>query len=114
MGQWINRKLEATSIRSICVVCQKNPQKRSGHGYKSICSPCSKRLYEPTRNQRVDKQKRPYRSFVKDQCERCGFVPEHICQLDVDHKDGNHSNNEEANLQTLCANCHRLKTRLQG
>jgi 5-methylcytosine-specific restriction endonuclease McrA len=31
-------------------------------------------------------------------------------QLDVDHIDGNHRNNNPENLQTLCANCHRLKT----
>jgi 5-methylcytosine-specific restriction endonuclease McrA len=28
----------------------------------------------------------------------------------VDHIDGNHSNNDPANLQTLCKNCHSLKT----
>jgi 5-methylcytosine-specific restriction endonuclease McrA len=42
----------------------------------------------------------------------CGFVPVHSCQLDVDHIDGNRNNNDLANLQTLCANCHRLKTKL--
>ncbi len=31
-------------------------------------------------------------------------------QLQVDHKDGNHSNNDKDNLQTLCGNCHYLKT----
>ena len=36
-----------------------------------------------------------------------------MCQLDVDHIDGNHNNDEEVNLQTLCANCHRLKTYVQ-
>ncbi len=44
-------------------------------------------------------------------CIKCGFVPEDICQLDVDHIDGNHQNNDPTNLQTLCANCHRLKTK---
>jgi len=46
----------------------------------------------------------------KDYCELCGFVAEHRSQLDVDHIDGEHLNNEPDNLQTLCANCHRLKT----
>jgi len=40
-------------------------------------------------------------------------MPQDICQLDVDHIDGNHKNNEINNLQTLCANCHRLKTKLE-
>ncbi|MFL6518165.1 MAG: HNH endonuclease signature motif containing protein, partial [Bacillus sp. (in: firmicutes)] len=43
-------------------------------------------------------------------CEKCGFKAEHPCQLDVDHIDGKHNNNDESNLQVLCANCHRLKT----
>jgi 5-methylcytosine-specific restriction endonuclease McrA len=35
-------------------------------------------------------------------------------QLDVDHIDGDHTNNELNNLQTLCANCHRLKTQVNN
>ena len=31
-------------------------------------------------------------------------------QLQVDHIDGNHSNDNKDNLQTLCGNCHYLKT----
>ena len=53
---------------------------------------------------------KPYIVYKKTSCEFCGFLPVHTCQLDVDHIDGNHSNNEPSNLQTLCANCHRLKT----
>ena len=51
-----------------------------------------------------------YRHFKKDHCEACGFVALHSVQLDIDHIDGDHSNNDELNLMTLCANCHRLKT----
>jgi hypothetical protein len=47
-------------------------------------------------------------------CSKCGFVAENKCQLDVDHIDGNHRNNDEYNLQILCANCHRLKTYLNS
>ena len=46
----------------------------------------------------------------KDKCERCGFVPKHMCQLDVDHIDGDGSNHDEDNIQTLCTRCHRIKT----
>ena len=51
------------------------------------------------------------RKSKKDSCERCGFIPEDKVQLDVDHIDGDRSNNDITNLQTLCANCHRLKTK---
>lgn len=50
--------------------------------------------------------------YKKDHCERCGFIPEDLVQLDTDHIDGNPSNNDPQNIQTLCANCHRLKTKL--
>lgn len=55
-----------------------------------------------------------YTRYKKDYCESCGFVAIHRVQLDVDHIDGNHTNNEPSNLQTLCANCHRLKTQLNN
>lgn len=51
-----------------------------------------------------------YRAHKKSKCEKCGFIPELNIQLDVDHIDGNKNNNDVSNLQTLCANCHRLKT----
>lgn len=60
-----------------------------------------------------DKRKFPYKTHKIGFCELCGFLPKHACQLDVDHIDGNHLNNELSNLQTLCANCHRLKTAQQ-
>jgi 5-methylcytosine-specific restriction endonuclease McrA len=56
----------------------------------------------------------PYSVYKKDKCEHCGFIPVHSSQLDVDHIDGDRWNNDPANLQTLCANCHRLKTHLSG
>lgn len=58
---------------------------------------------------------RPYkRRIVASHCIKCGFIPIDLCQLDVDHIDGNHKNNAADNLQVLCANCHRLKTKLNG
>ena len=78
--------------------CQKHASKRRSSDFKE------------KRNKYAARYKRPYREFLKDYCECCGFVATHRCQLDVDHIDGNHSNNAPENLQTLCANCHRLKT----
>lgn len=48
--------------------------------------------------------------YKKDMCEKCGFVPVHKIALHVDHIDGNSSNNDPSNFQTLCANCHAHKT----
>ena len=61
-----------------------------------------------------------YRKYRKDYCEnidgrlgfKCDYKIQWEGQLDVDHIDGNHNNNEESNLQTLCKNCHALKTNI--
>lgn len=47
-------------------------------------------------------------------CELCSFIAKDPIQLDVDHIDGNPANNDKSNLQTICANCHRLKTKLNN
>ncbi|WWC82027.1 hypothetical protein [Burkholderia phage vB_BpP_HN05] len=104
MRQIRYRKPEPPEVRGLCVLCNNNPQKHRGGGkYKPLCSPCDKREFSPTR---------VYRKHVKDTCEECGFTSQYPCQFDVDHKDGNHDNNDPDNLWTLCANCHRLKTHL--
>lgn len=55
------------------------------------------------------KNYRVYRQHMADACERCGFVPVVSAQLDVHHRDGDHANNVPENLETVCANCHRLE-----
>lgn len=63
-------------------------------------------------NTRANIKRQPYRSHKKKYCEKCNFIGQDSCQLHVDHIDGNHSNNSIENLQTLCANCHALKSKL--
>lgn len=65
----------------------------------------------------VNGQQTPYKAALKKKketltCEKCGFKAVDTCQLDVDHIDGDKSNNDPSNHQILCANCHRLKTKL--
>jgi hypothetical protein len=66
--------------------------------YRSKCSACRK----------------TGRAMKGDTCNLCGFIPVDRIQLDIDHIDGNPSNNDPLNVQTLCANCHRLKTKLNN
>lgn len=80
-------------------LCEKNGYSKTGRPlYRSKCSPCRK----------------TGRAMKGNTCDACGFIPVDRIQLDVDHIDGNPSNNDPQNVQTLCANCHRLKTKLNN
>lgn len=54
-----------------------------------------------------------FRDGLGPVCERCGFVPEDRCQLEADHivARWRGGTDEPENRQTLCANCHALKTK---
>lgn len=98
-------------VQGICTQCNKNkqtPAPKSKLGYKrylELCSSCSKRKY----GLGVSSTNRFYSKYKDQQCAECGFVAVNSCQLDIHHKDHNHTNNDLSNLITLCANCHRLK-----
>lgn len=68
--------------------------------YTKYCVPCKTIMYIP---------KFQYQAAKDTKCAQRGFEG-HFSQLDVDHIDGNHNNHDPTNLQTLCSNCHRLKT----
>lgn len=81
--------------------CKKGTSKLGFTLYRKYCKICYR-----------GKHFKPWILHRKKTCEECGFIPKWIGQLDVDHIDCNKNNNDPSNLQTLCANCHRLKTHL--
>ena len=119
--------------RPICRYCNINQGKHRGRNkagipkFASICNTCWRRrrlllgpLESPHRKLTVEERRvrrmrvrKDYRKHVGDSCERCGFIALYPCQLDVDHIDDDRTNNDPSNLQTLCANCHRLVTYLR-
>lgn len=91
-----------------CVVC--GPSVRIKKAYKKRGN--GKQHYRCYHKYLVTKLhiERPWQFHKKEYCETCGFVAKHECQLTVDHIDGNRYNNEISNYQTLCHNCHVLKS----
>lgn len=108
MGNWVHRisQINAELRTAVCESCGPVRIKSKGPkgGARWRCAKGKKRYRSPF----YDK---PYRKNLLKTCERCPFVPEDACQLDIHHLDGNHDNDDPANLQTLCANCHRLVTK---
>ena len=91
--------------RPLCEHCKVSLSKSNGkskHGFTKwhkYCVTCSKAAYNP---------KHGYLLHKKNKCEKCSFIPEDKCQLDIVYKDGDKKNKEKSNLKTLCANCSRI------
>lgn len=107
-------KQEPRHVRGFCVLGCGRLQRKKGTDtqgrpiYRALCDRCHRERHG------IARDSREYVAHKGPICEECGFVPVHPCQLDVDHIDGNHENDNPANLKTLCANCHRLKTFQSG
>lgn len=94
-----------SKVQSVCANdgCENLTTYKSRGNYSTRCSTCLK-TKNGTQHRTAHGRKK------KKHCELCDFKALHPSQLDVDHIDGDHSNWDQDNLQTLCANCHRLKT----
>ena len=107
-------KMPIPESRPFCTSCQNRPCRLKARTHSKVyffktCAKCKR----DEKRLRGTYAKWHYLRHRKDRCEECGFVAVHIAQLEIDHVDGNHSNNDVSNLRTLCANCHRLKTMIE-
>ena len=129
-SKWIKDKFPTVSEIYCCHKCHdENIIKK--HGVSSVVELTAFRAgYDNATDYKNSKH--PYLQYRKKYCEnndgRLGFAcitklhtqetlnsiglkhwrPWHFLQ--VDHIDGNSSNNDPNNLQTLCSDCHRIKT----
>lgn len=91
--------------RPLCTHCKAQLVKPNGiskYGFTKwhkYCVDCSKGAYNT---------KFGYLLHKKNKCEKCGFMPEDKCQLDIVYKDSNKKNKEKNNIRTICANCNRI------
>ncbi len=121
---------KATSL-AICRVdgCKSHISEYNGPGSNTTCRKHQLLLREYGGNARLD---RMWTFHKKDVCEgdKCGHDPMTNVRiqdlpyderrivsrmlLHVDHIDGDKSNNDPSNLQTLCMDCHEVKTLREG
>lgn len=108
------------------VTCSKGnelsaPSERS---LRTVCSHCHEASYGKVRKSgKIVKLANGVTQFKKAYCENFdGHIVEPACtatgldsaQLELDHIDGNHINNTQGNVQTLCKNCHSKKSIQSG
>ena len=63
--------------------------------------------------EQLSREKRRERLLAESEfkCSQCGFCKTRSCGgsiLEIDHIDGDHTNNQRQNLRVLCPNCHAL------
>ncbi len=106
----MNHKLSEIDEDKRTATCSVCGDTRIKNRNKKAATPKSRWRCIVVHKRNWNKYSYPYIIHKGTECEHCGFVPKIKSQLEVDHIDGNHNNNDPNNLQTLCANCHRLKT----
>lgn len=106
--------------------CEKPLTMWKGPGEKDYCDEHQRNLVDYGG---LATTKKVYSQMRESCCSECGFDPAKLPRvkkyensdpvmfnrlirsaITVDHIDGNHENNEPENLQTLCSNCHNIKT----
>jgi hypothetical protein len=107
------------SYRKWCSPCH-NKRTAKKHGLDNIAQVVAKNAGFDSSSAYLNSF-HPYRKYRKDYCEnvdqRLGFkCTTNIVwdgMLDVDHKNGNPTDNRPRNLQTLCSCCHKYKTNVK-
>lgn len=105
---------DLTNRTAICSICGNTELYfKMGHG-KLVQTICINKRRELRKKEHLE-ERQPYRKDIDlSKCAICGFVPQDRCQIDVDHINAIHSDNSPNNLQALCANCHRLKSKKES
>ena len=117
-------------MEKLCLNCQKPLKSKQ----KLFCCPECRDSYEYNsyiekwKNKEISGQRGEYqisnhiRRYLLDKynckCAKCGWGQEnpytHKIPLEIEHIDGNYTNNSEDNLIVLCPNCHALTSTYKG
>lgn len=108
-----SKNIKNKQIIKKCAFCDKSftpfPSEIARGGGKFCSQTCS----SSSRRKNKSESKTSCRSWLElrekiEKCEKCNFSS-HPEILQIHHKDRNRENNERANLEILCPNCHSLE-----
>jgi 5-methylcytosine-specific restriction endonuclease McrA len=125
MTPWLTNITDALgNVWRLVPVCQEANCTKSAHrsGTTKHGVPIYRKRCYTHHNQKTGNRSGSYTQHKKDYCENTDARLGIQCtapivtrdQLEVDHIDGDHGNDNPNNLQTLCANCHRIKTAMES
>ena len=95
-------------------------QEDGTHRWRPVCGHCAK---AQTGKQPYARGVTPYRTGIcENQSGDLGFkcpvnhklLPKDLQLTEIDHKNGDHTDNRLSNIQELCVVCHKIKSRLFG
>lgn len=90
-----------------CLTCGKKTLKPKSIVDRNEDNYCSRECYNLRRKEDLKRLKRHTKYYdellEKSKC-ACGVEETYLLQ--IHHKDGNNTNNDESNLEVVCANCH--------
>jgi 5-methylcytosine-specific restriction endonuclease McrA len=106
-------EVDARRLRGTCAVCGSVDLYRRPGGRGFICGPAQRARSNDYRERNREQVRESNRLYLRPHlahreacCERCGYDGLFDSALAVHHRDGDHANNDPANLQTLCVRCH--------
>jgi len=105
MGAHIHVLSEKDFVAGTAICAKDGPVRIIVYGNTYRCEVA----YRQNQNRMKKDRKGVPRDMKGDTCARCGFVGV-PCQMDLDHINGDRTDHRPENLQTLCSNCHRLKS----
>lgn len=94
-------------VKANCESCGKEVLKSASISKRNTGNYCSRECYDSRRKKDLKRLKRStkyYDDLLSNSSCACGVSEKYLLQ--IHHMDGNHNNNDESNIEVVCANCH--------
>lgn len=110
MGAHVHKLTDKNFEARTAVCAVDGPVAIKLYGNTYSCEVAYRAYKARVKRDRIGHQALDWKDLKTDTCAHCGFVALDPCQMDLDHINGDRHDHRPENAQTLCANCHRLKS----